>query len=117
MKINGAIFFLGCHSLEKINEFYQGFLGLELFRDQRNCRIYSVPSGGMIGFCEHLPVEAGTLSPIMTFLTEFVDDFHEKAIKLGMAPDRPSINEKFGIYHFFLKDPEGYRVEIQKFLD
>ena len=117
MKINGAIFFLGCHSLEKINEFYQGFLGLELFRDQRNCRIYSVPSGGMIGFCEHLPVEAGMFSPIVTFLTEFVDDFYEKALRLEMSPNKPSVNERFGIYHFFLKDPDGHRVEIQKFLD
>jgi len=34
-----------------------------------------------------------------------------------MSPNKPSVNERFGIYHFFLKDPDGHRVEIQKFLD
>ena len=32
-------------------------------------------------------------------------------------PNPPKINSKFNIYHFFFKDPNGYTLEVQKFLD
>jgi catechol 2,3-dioxygenase-like lactoylglutathione lyase family enzyme len=30
---------------------------------------------------------------------------------------RPTMNTTYNIYHFFMRDPDGYLVEIQRFLD
>ena len=34
-----------------------------------------------------------------------------------IAEAEPQVNEKYNIYHFFLRDPEGRKLEIQRFLD
>lgn len=57
-------------------------------------------------------------SPIITFITEDVDEFYTKLISAVLEiTEKPKINHKFNIYHFFFKDPNGYTLEIQKFLD
>ncbi|MHA2283423.1 MAG: VOC family protein [Promethearchaeota archaeon] len=64
-----------------------------------------------------MPVVQQEKSPILTFVTEDVDDFYNKLIRLGIEiRDKPKTNKKFAIYHFFFKDPNGYTIEIQKFL-
>jgi hypothetical protein len=34
----------------------------------------------------------------------------------GVTCSEPTVSQEFKIYHFFTKDPNGYRLEIQKFL-
>ena len=38
--------------------------------------------------------------------------FYEEVLGLP-----PALNPEYGIYHCFLRDPNGYLVEIQRFLD
>ncbi len=55
---------------------------------------------------------------ILILLTEKIDETYHKLIKFRVdGIEQPKINEKFNIYHFFFKDPNGYMIEIQKFLD
>jgi len=116
MKWDGMITFLGTKDHEKSSEFYKGILGFPLFLDQGPCRIYDVPGGGQIGFCTHVPPTPGR-NPVLTFLTDQVDEMYNLFVEKGLKPhDKPKINEKYNIYHFFLNDPDGYLVEIQKFL-
>ncbi|MFX1348016.1 MAG: VOC family protein [Promethearchaeota archaeon] len=69
-------------------------------------------------FCEHMDVIYKEKSPIITFIADNVDETYNKFIKLGLEiKDKPKMNHKFNIYHFFLEDPNGYTLEIQKFLD
>ncbi|MFW9882525.1 MAG: VOC family protein, partial [Candidatus Thorarchaeota archaeon] len=71
-----------------------------------------------IGFCEHMPAVYKDKSPIITLVTEDVDVIYNQLIKLGVhITDKPKENPKFNIYHFFFRDPNGYTIEIQKFLD
>lgn len=115
---NGSIVFFGVSDLEAVDAFYRDLLGLPLYKDQGLCRIYRVPGGGKLGFCNHVPITAGSKSPIITLLTEDVDALYETLCARYSADiDRPAVNEKFRIYHFFTTDPHGYTVEIQKFLD
>ncbi len=112
----GMITFLGTADHKNSSVFYRDILGFELFLDQGPCRIYTVPGGGRIGFCTHVQPTPGR-NPVLTFLTERVDEMYELLVKAGYSPhDKPRINEKFNIYHFFLNDPDGYLVELQKFL-
>ena len=114
----GVVTFFGTRNLEKIHHFYHDVLQLPLYKDQGACRIYQVPGGGMIGFCEHLEVKTEGKGPIITLLTDEVDNMHKLLVSKGYQPhNEPKTNHKFKIYHFFAQDPEGYSLEIQKFLD
>lgn len=113
-----SISFLPCTSLVETDSFYQGLLGLSLTLDQGSCRIYRVNEGAFWGFCEHLEPLSNPHSVILTIVNEDVEGWFERLSGLGVEVDgEPRMNEKFGIFHFFAKDPNGYRVEIQRFSD
>ncbi|MBN2253496.1 MAG: VOC family protein [Kosmotogaceae bacterium] len=117
MKVVNTIVFLGTENLSIASSFYKDLIGLELFKDQGKCQIFFTVGGGMIGFCDHLQVNPGEDNPIVTLLTDEVDEFYEKLTTLGVECTEPTVDEKFNIYHFFTKDPDGYRLEIQRFLE
>ena len=112
------ITFLGTNDLKTTSNFYQNILGLTLYKDQKICLIFSVNKQSKIGFCEQLPVIHVDNSPIITLVTEEVDEVYNKLVNKGLKiAERPKLNQKFKIYHFFFKDPNGYTIEIQRFLE
>jgi len=112
----GFVAFFGTDDLEATHEFYANLLALTLVIDQGTCRIYRAPGGGFIGFCEHLEVCRAERAPILTFVTDAVDEVYEKLVRSGVkTASEPRFNEKYGIYHCFAEDPQGYTVEIQRF--
>lgn len=115
---SGLIGFYGTHKIEETHWFYANVLELPLALDQDACRIYAVPGGGYIGFCEHLAVCHTWKSPIITLLTAHVDQIYQRLQQAGVATvTEPQRNTQFNLYHFFVRDPAGYTVEIQQFLD
>lgn len=114
---NGLIVFLGTRDIEKSHRFYNELLELELYKDQGLCRIYNVPGGGKIGFCSHIEVLNSPKSPIITLLTDDVDSIYKRLMENDVPVfGLPSKNERFDIYHFFARDPDGYTIEVQRFL-
>lgn len=117
MAWDGTIVFLGTDNLDDNAVFYRDTLGLKLYKDQGVCRIYEVPGGGYLGFCTHLEKTQKGKAPIITLLADNVDLWYQKLVDCGWEVEgEPQHNPKFNIYHFFTKDPDGYSVEIQKFL-
>lgn len=115
MVFKQAICFLHTANLQATAHFYENILGLELARDQGSCRIYRASQDGFIGFCEHLETSA-TTGVILTLVSDDVDDWYEELRKKGVEFSKsPEHNPKFGIYHCFFKDPNGYLLEIQRF--
>ena len=113
----GLIVFFGTKDLENTHRFYHETLGFPLFKDQGLCRIYDVEGGGKIGFCQHIETLKTEKSPIITLVVEDVDGYYNKLRKKSIeVMHPPRENPKFKIYHFFLEDPNGYTLEIQKFL-
>ncbi|MBA3531099.1 MAG: VOC family protein [Ardenticatenales bacterium] len=54
---------------------------------------------------------------ILTLISDDVDGWYDRLRGSGAIVVRaPERNEEFGIYHFFARDPNGYRIEIQRFL-
>ena len=114
---DGLIIFLGTNDLEATDRFYRLTLGFALHKDQGVCRIYSVPGGGSVGFCTHIPIVRGERSPIITFVVDDVDQVYQRLIDAGaQVPHAPQENPRYHIYHFFTQDPNGYTVEVQRFL-
>ncbi|MFW9937025.1 MAG: VOC family protein [Candidatus Thorarchaeota archaeon] len=117
MSYKELIIFLGTKDLKKTSIFYQNVLGLTLYKDQGICQIFNVTSEGKVGFCTHMAVDVKEGSPIITLITDDVDKIYDKLVEFGVKIEKaPEFNERFNIYHFFLKDPNGYTIEIQKFL-
>lgn len=117
MKYDEFITFFGTNNLKITSEFYQNILGLTIYKDQRVCVIFNINEQSKIGFCEHIPVIKDDKNPIITLVTEKVDEVYKELVKNGLEiSEGPKLNHKFNIYHFFFKDPNGYTIEIQKFL-
>jgi catechol 2,3-dioxygenase-like lactoylglutathione lyase family enzyme len=111
------IVFFGTDDLEKNKQFYCEILDLKIYKDQKYCLIYEINNKSKIGFCNHMKKNAFEKSPIITFVVENVDYFYDTLIKKGMKIDSPQYNDKFKIYHFFFEDPDGYTIEVQKFME
>ena len=118
MMFKEFITFLGTNDLKSTSYFYQNILGLTVYKDQDVCVIFNINAQSKIGFCTHMPVVHDEKSPIITLVTEEVDDIYNSLISKGVKiKERPKNNHRFNIYHFFFKDPNDYTIEIQKFLD
>lgn len=114
---NEFILFLGTDNLKETDDFYSNVLELELYKDQNTCMIYKINQGSSIGFCTHINKTIDEKSPILTLIVDDVDKMYESIKNKGVnVEDKPKKNEKFNIYHFFLKDNNGYTIEVQKFL-
>jgi catechol 2,3-dioxygenase-like lactoylglutathione lyase family enzyme len=97
--------------------FYEDVLGLTMVLDQGGCRIYRVADEAYLGFCERESAGAPQ-GVILTLVTEDVDGWHERMREVGVEFEKaPTMNPDYHIYHCFLRDPNGYLIEIQRFED
>ena len=122
--ITQQITFIYTNDLQKSANFYENILGLTLSRDQGTCRIYSLSESAFIGVCQMGEFSKGKVNTghqhniILTIVTDEVDLWYDTLQKRGVIFDKaPETNPKYNIYHCFLRDPNGYLIEIQKFLD
>lgn len=123
--IDQQVTFLYCADLDAADAFYRGLLGLPLILDQGACRIYRVGRDAFLGFCRattNLPpgAPAGAILTLVVRSTAEVDQWDvylRTRDAAGRIERPPTHNPDFAIYHLFLRDPAGYLVEIQAFLD
>ena len=114
--IEQQITFLYAGDLDATARFYERVLGLPLARDQGDCRIYRVSSDGYIGFCRRDDAPDQPAGVILTLVTDEVDAWYERLRAEGVVFEKPPAeNPKYGIYHCFLRDLNGYLIEIQRF--
>ena len=100
MEFKESITFLGTKDLIKTSNFYQNILGFTIFKDQKICLIFNINDKSKIGFCEHMKVFQDEKSPIITFVTEEVDETYNRLINAGVIiAEKPKVNHKFHIYH------------------
>lgn len=110
------ITFFAVRDLARTADFYERLLGLPLARDQGDCRIYRVNENAFVGFCARAHAPENPPGVILTLVTEAVDAWHARLFAQGVAFDMPPTrNERYRIDHCFLRDPDGYRIEIQRF--
>ena len=111
--------FLYASDLEVSADFYENQLGLKQVLDQGQCRIFQVSKDGFLGVCQGEDgAEPARDGVIVTLVTEDVDGWYERLTAMGMSIEaEPTLNPTFNIYHFFLRDPDGYLLEVQRFCD
>ncbi|NDJ60877.1 MAG: VOC family protein [Chloroflexi bacterium] len=113
--IDQHVTFLYTRDLETTARFYAETLGLPLALDQGTCRIYRVSSAGYLGVCQR-DGDPPTDGLIITLVSADVDGWYAYLQAQGVAFEQPpQLNPKYDIYHCFLRDPNGYLIEIQRF--
>jgi catechol 2,3-dioxygenase-like lactoylglutathione lyase family enzyme len=114
--------FLYTADLAATSTYYEQLLGLTCVRDQGVCRIYQISATGFLGFCTRIsatnqPAGQSTAPVVITFVTNEVDAWYQRLLARGVIFEKPPThNPDFNIYHTFLRDPNGYLLEIQQFL-
>ena len=108
-----------CYSadLDASTHFYEHLLGLPLALDQGSCRIYRTATAAYLAFCRRdtAPRPDGI---ILTLVSQDVDGWYERLCSRGVEFEKlPTLNTEYNIYHCFLRDPNGYLIEIQRFDD
>jgi len=117
MPFDAQVTFCYCPDLDASATFYEQTLGLPLVLDQGSCRIYRAATAAYLAFCrrESAPKPEGI---ILTLVSEDVDGWYSHLSARGVEFETPpKLNPDFQIYHCFLRDPNGYLIEIQRFND
>ena len=112
-----SVCFFYTADLKATQHFYQDTLGLPLVLDQGPCMIFQVSTDGFVGFCTHRE-PAPTDGLIITLATADVETVYEELQAKGVVFEKElAYNKRFNITNAFLRDPNGYLVEIQRFED
>ena len=112
----GGLVFLKTSNRESLVQIYINRIGMTTWLEQPNITILS--HGNMIlGFHQITGEEQPDLHGMYTFVYPSIEQVDEMYNKLqDIADDRPRYNERYKIYQFFAKDPEGRNLEFQAFL-
>lgn len=115
--LDAQITFLYTRDLSRSARFYEDVLGFELAADQGSCRIYRIKErSAFLGICQRDDAPENASGLIFTLVTKDVDRWYDRIVGRGWDCEHPPRhNATYGIYHFFLRDPSGYLIEIQRF--
>lgn len=107
-----GIVFYKTKQLADTLSFYRELIGMEVWLDQGSCCV--LRSGNLLlGFCAGAEVET---TGVITFFFQQREEVDEMYAKMGdLAHQKPALNPKFKIYHFYAADPEGRTLEFQHF--
>ena len=109
-----GIVFLKTNDLKKIKKFYTVVIGATIWIDQQDCVIFK-HDNFLFGFCEREgEIGVGWLLTFFYQTPAEVDALYEKME--SQAISKPIKNDKYDIYQFYAKDPEGRDLEFQAFL-
>jgi predicted enzyme related to lactoylglutathione lyase len=105
--------------LESTARFYERTLGLATALDQGQCRVYRTSPTSYLGLCRVRPgrwVEPKGV--VLTLLTPDVEAWHAHLVAAGADVQGPAeYHAAFRCTAFFVKDPNGYLIELQRFED
>jgi catechol 2,3-dioxygenase-like lactoylglutathione lyase family enzyme len=102
--------------------FYADVLGLECIRDEGDARIFATAASAAIGVCSAFADPGFAIRVVepkggmISIVTDDVDAWYRRLVEKDIALAGPPHRlEQFGIYTFFVTDPNGYVIEFQQF--
>jgi len=121
IEIDQQVVFVYTDAFDSTVAWYENVLGLELILDQGQARIYRTSSSSFLGVCKVRPgryVEPKGVVLTLATKPAAVDQWFRRLSEQGadiLGP--PERNDMFNVYAFFVRDPNGYLIEFQSFLD
>jgi len=118
ISFSDSITFLYTKDLQATTKFYVEVMGLSLVLDQGDCQVFRVSPESYLGFCQRVTAPDNPQGVIFTFVTPDVDGWASRLRDCGVVFEKePALNPEYQIYNCFFRDPNGYLLEIQRFLD
>ncbi len=109
--MNGIIFFK-TQKLDELKDFYINQIGCTMWLDQPDC--FMLKNGNMLfGLHKQSGADIDSLISFVCDNRAEVDMYYNKL--KAFSRSAPTIDEKYNIYHFFATDPEGRKLEFQRF--
>ncbi|MEX0868860.1 MAG: VOC family protein [Nitriliruptoraceae bacterium] len=112
MGIRRAVPDLTSADLDRSRAFYGGFLGFEVGMDMGwvvNFVSPDDPTAQVIVMDEDRTAQ---VQPDLTIEVDDVDHLHARAVEHGYEVVHPLTDEQWGVRRFFVKDPDGYVVNV-----
>jgi len=109
-----GIIFLGTNNIEQIKSFYTDKLGFILWHHKEDCIILR-HGNLLLGFCKREKIDNEGLLSIFFPEKEIIDMYYLKLKDFSIS--KPEIDPKYGVYRFFIKDPEGRLIELMSFAE
>jgi len=114
-KMLGGLTFLKTKKREELVDFYTKQLKMQVWLEQPDITILS--HGNLLVGLHQQNNEKADLQGMYTFVYPSLSDVDTMYDKLqAVADDPPRCNDKYSIYQFFARDPEGRQLEFQAFL-
>jgi catechol 2,3-dioxygenase-like lactoylglutathione lyase family enzyme len=115
--VSEQITWLYVRDLGASRRFYRSGLGLTLVLQQSGCCILGVTDTAYVGLCERPPPRE-TPGLLLCFVVDDVAAAWQRLLDAGASPDSPPRhNPTYAITHAFVRDPDGHRIEVQRFDD
>jgi len=108
-----GIIFFKTTMLQDIVDFYVNEAGMHIWLEQAECVILN-HGNFLMGFCEREESETEGCITLFYPSKEDVDVMYNQLKHISTS--EPEVNERYQIYNFFTKDPEGRTLEFQAFL-
>lgn len=117
MTMRGMISFVPTSDLARSIAFYRDHLAARVRVTQPGAVILQISAAAYLGLVQHSAPVAAERRIIIAFVVDDVDAIHRRMTAAGVVVDGvPRISERYQIHHFFADDPDGHRIEIQRFL-
>lgn len=121
MKIDYPITFFYVRNLEKETSFYRDILGFKLVLDQGWIKYFALNDHAQLGLVDASrgSIKASEDKPVLlSFVVDDPDAYYQrlKEAQYEKPVPEPVTREDIGIRAFIFEDPEGYKLEFQKFL-
>jgi predicted enzyme related to lactoylglutathione lyase len=119
-RVQSQITFLYYDDLQAASQFYGDVMGFALVEDQRWAKIYQASRGAYVGIVAgergfHKPQEKNAV--LLTLLVSDVAQWYEYLKSQGVKiVTELEEKEDIRVRCFFLEDPGGYSIEVQRFL-
>jgi predicted enzyme related to lactoylglutathione lyase len=121
LKINAAITFFYYKNVERANDFYGKIMGFDLYIDQGWSKIYKISENAFLGVVDERKgaQRANEIKPVeLTLVVDDPDAWYTYLCTQDVEIiNEPHTLEELSLRMFLLHDPEGYLIEIQKFLN
>ena len=120
LKVTSQITFLYYKGLAPAQQFYEDIMGFELVEDQGWAKIYRVSGNAFVGLVDEkrgsLKVQENS-AVMLTLVSDDVRGWYNYLREKGVEFVREfGVSEEIQIEYFFIRDPGGYIIEIEKFL-
>lgn len=92
--------------------FYRDLLGLEVAMDHGWIRTYAGAAAQTVQVSVAAEGGGGLAVPALSIEVDDIDAVHARALSMGIAVERELALEPWGVRRFFVRDPDGYLVNI-----